>query len=171
MLDKKEVGLDTAYAISVKAELYSLIITFSILAFLSVVARLYVRIKAKNQGVEDWLVVAAMVRCLPAYPQRNPQADIIFQIMLFVKTALNSISKNQPHFTMMPKLTNSVIENGLGLRAENLQPKNFEMIGKVSKTTLLSLPPAYNVSQAIYAAMIEYWYGRPSTLTNQSHSC
>jgi prolipoprotein diacylglyceryltransferase len=55
-------SLSSPEAISVKAELYGLIISFTILAGLSLIARLYVRIKAKNQNVEDWLIVAAMVR-------------------------------------------------------------------------------------------------------------
>lgn len=40
----------------------------------------------------------------------------------------------------LPILTTTVIKNGLGLEAENLQPSNIEMIGK-----------------ALYASVIEYW--------------
>lgn len=67
MFDKREVGLNSTHAISVRAELYALVITFVILASLSLIARLYVRIQARNQGLEDWLVVAAMV-CCPTLP-------------------------------------------------------------------------------------------------------
>ena len=62
--DRPAPSLSSPEAIAVKAELYGLIISFTILAFLSLVARLYVRIKAKNYGLEDWLVVAAMVRSM-----------------------------------------------------------------------------------------------------------
>lgn len=62
--NNSEVGLTTPHAISVKAELYGLVITFVVLASLSLIARLYVRIQARNQGLEDWLVMAAMVRDL-----------------------------------------------------------------------------------------------------------
>ena len=60
--DKREVGLNSPQAISTRAELYGLVITFVTLAAFSLMARLYVRILAGNQGLEDWLVVAAMVR-------------------------------------------------------------------------------------------------------------
>ena len=36
-----------------------------------------------------------------------------------------------------------VIENGLGLEAENLQPSNFEMIGKVHTTVFYHILPAH----------------------------
>lgn len=65
MSDTREVGLNTPEAIGTRAELYGLVITFVTLAAFSLTARLYVRIQARNQGLEDWLVVAAMVRCQP----------------------------------------------------------------------------------------------------------
>lgn len=71
-----EVGLTTSHAISVKAELYGLVITFVVLASLTLIARLYVRIQAKNQGLEDWLVVTAMVYNFVWRPME--QADSCF---------------------------------------------------------------------------------------------
>lgn len=59
---KRELGLNSAHAQAVKAELYAIDITFLVLATLSVVARLVVRIRAKTFGLEDWLAVAAQVR-------------------------------------------------------------------------------------------------------------
>lgn len=63
--DDLSPSLSSPEAIAIKSELYGLIISFTILSFLSLVARLYVRIKGKNYGIEDWLVVAAMVHPTP----------------------------------------------------------------------------------------------------------
>lgn len=57
----------------------------------------------------------------------------------------SSVSQKSHTIYLLPILTTLVIENGLGLQAENLEPSNFEMIGK-----------------ALYAAMIAYWcVGQP----------
>lgn len=59
---KRDLGLDTAHAAALKAELYAIDITFLVLATLCVAARLAVRIRAKNCGLEDYLAVVAQVR-------------------------------------------------------------------------------------------------------------
>lgn len=63
MLSLRETGLDTAQARSVRANLYGLIIPFLVLACLCISARMYVRIKARNYGIEDWCLVAGLVCC------------------------------------------------------------------------------------------------------------
>lgn len=68
----------------------------------------------------------------------------------------SSVSQKSHTIYLLPILTTLVIENGLGLQAENLEPSNFEMIGK-----------------ALYAAMIAYWcvgqpHLRPERLTRIS---
>lgn len=68
-LDLQEIGLNTPHARSVKADLYGLIISFLLLACLSLSARMYVRIKAGNYGIEDWYLVAGLVRCPIACPE------------------------------------------------------------------------------------------------------
>lgn len=63
MLSVRETGLNTAQARSVRADLYGLVIPFLVLACLCISARMYVRIKAGNYGIEDWCLVAGLVRC------------------------------------------------------------------------------------------------------------
>jgi hypothetical protein len=65
-----EVGLDTPYAIRVKSQLYGLEIAFAVLATVALSARLYVRISGRIFGLEDWLLIFAMVcpALLPAQP-------------------------------------------------------------------------------------------------------
>ena len=68
MLNGRETGLNTPHAQSVKVELYGLVVSFLALACLSLSARMYVRIKAGVYGMEDWWLVAALVRCPIACP-------------------------------------------------------------------------------------------------------
>ena len=63
MLSLRETGLNTAHARGVQADLYGLVIPFLVLACLCLSARMYVRIKAGNYGIEDWFLVAGLVRC------------------------------------------------------------------------------------------------------------
>jgi hypothetical protein len=58
---ERELGLNTPHAIRVKSELYGLVIAFAVLATFSLTARLYVRISGRIYGIEDWLLVIAMV--------------------------------------------------------------------------------------------------------------
>ena len=62
MLNLRETGLDTAQAISVRADLYGLVVPFLVLACLCISARMYVRIKAGVYGIEDWCLVGGLVR-------------------------------------------------------------------------------------------------------------
>lgn len=61
--DNTDTGLNSPHAHSVRAGLYGLFISFLLLAYSSSAARLYLRIKAKNYGGEDWCILAALVIC------------------------------------------------------------------------------------------------------------
>jgi len=62
MLNVSQTGLNTDHARSVRADLYGLVIPFLVLACICLSARMYVRTKAGNIGVEDWFLVAGLVR-------------------------------------------------------------------------------------------------------------
>lgn len=62
MLNLRETGLDTPQARRVRSDLYGLVVPFLVLACLCLSARMYVRIKARKYGIEDWCLVAGLVR-------------------------------------------------------------------------------------------------------------
>lgn len=57
-----------------------------------------------------------------------------------MKAAMIFVSKLGIRISL-PILTTTVIENGLGIQAENLEPENMQMVGK-----------------ALYTSVIHYWY-------------
>lgn len=61
------------------------------------------------------------------------------QFFMFMKAAMIFVSELAAKFPQAI-LTTTVIENGLGLQSENLEPSNMQMIGK-----------------ALYASVIDYW--------------
>lgn len=68
MLNLRQIGLNTDHARSVRADLYGLVVPFLVLACICLSARMYVRTKAGNNGVEDWFLVAGLVRSSIACP-------------------------------------------------------------------------------------------------------
>lgn len=104
-----------------------------------------------HQGSGLWhggLVARGCTGKLPNCTSYRVNTDSVFQVFMFLKAGVIIVSKLTFESRMLlPMLTTTVAENGLGLHTENLQPSNFVTILKM-----------------LYASTIEYWCVRKMLL-------